>query len=112
MISEDYNAQCNIADTSELEAEVENLKSEVTQLKQQNLALQQQMGLLEASVNTLKQAVQGFVSMVNSYLLNLPKGLRQRMICGALEQTGGTSAEGFGLICTIDAKLQCQCTGA
>lgn len=110
LISEDYNSNCSISNTSELEAEVENLKSEVVQLQAQNLELQQQMNLLEATVNALESSVQNFVSLVNTYLLNLPKGLRQQMICGALEQSGETSADGFGLHCEIESNMQCNCS--
>lgn len=110
LTSEDYNAACSFTNTSELEAKVEELEGKVSQLEQQNLALQEEDNLLWASINSLQQNFDNFISLINNYLFNLPKGLRQGMLCGALEQSGEPSADGFGLHCEINQHGKCNCT--
>ncbi len=112
LVSEDFNATCSFANTNELEAKVEEMESKITQLEQQNLNLQGQLSILEASLNAMQNAFESFVAIVDSYLFNLPKGLRQGMLCGALEQSGELNADGFGLHCEISEQGKCNCSDA
>ncbi len=111
LISDDFNSECSFSNTTELEAKVEELEGKVTQLEEQNLELWGKIGLIEAGLNALQQTFENFISLVDAYLFNLPYGLRQGMLCGALEQSGETSGEGFGLHCEINDKGKCRCSG-
>ena len=61
-------------------------------------------------MNSLQVTFDNFISRIDVYLFNLPRGLRQGMVCGGLEQSGQTSGEGFGLSCSINDKGACNCT--
>jgi len=112
MVSEDFNADCSISNTSELEAKVNELEGKVLQLEAQNLELQSQISLLDVGLNALRNSLESFVALIDSYLFSLPKGLKEGMLCSALEQSGETSSEGFGLVCEISRKGKCKCKKA
>lgn len=95
-----------------LQEEIETLKNQIQNNTQRISALEILVSSLQATINTIQETLSNIVDEIKqtiaNYLSNLPKGLRQQMICGALEQTNMSNSTGFGLYCEINEK-GCKC---
>ncbi len=96
--------------------EVCEMQDRISRLEEQLAETQDKVSLLETTlnnliqtVNTIQETLINFIEKVTNYLFYLPKGLRQQMLCGSMETTNMTSADGFGLHCEINSKGACNC---
>ncbi|MBI4176665.1 MAG: hypothetical protein HY518_05645 [Candidatus Aenigmarchaeota archaeon] len=102
--------------TASQQGQIDNLMQENEILRNQTESNTARISLLEVALDGLTETVNGiltslgsFMDQTNEFLFNLPRGLRQQMVCGSLQQANLTGATGFGLSCEITNR-GCNCT--
>ena len=73
--------------------------------------LEERVDLLTQLIAEIEEGLTGIADLVAAWLTHLPKGLREQMVCGALEDSGEDEMTGLGLHCTLNEKGQCKCEG-
>jgi hypothetical protein len=91
-----------------LESRIMELEEQYNLLQEQDDKLQNQIIGINMIINNLINKFDSFISLINYYLLSLPRDVREKMVCYSMKQSGINNADALGLHCIV-LKKNCVC---